>query len=168
MSPRGFQVYCGAGRRGGWRGWWRDRSSRRGAGRAPRPGGVGGGGWGAAEQPARGSSGCSASRLVWRARVESGPCVRELFAEGRELSGQRAVWPAHAVGSLSATPRSRPAPAEPPENAGPPAPKLALSPHASESSFPDGEPNRKGPEMRRPAAIRSPGVPGVPLSRHTA
>lgn len=41
------------------------------------------GGWGAAEQPANCSSGSYAPSLVWRARVESGPCVRELFAGRR-------------------------------------------------------------------------------------
>lgn len=147
------------------------------------PGGGGGGGSGrAAQLPMR--------RWVWTC----GPCAEAGLRQGRRpgslqrvgedadsLSG-RSCWGSTQV----ARTRRKSHSTTPPHTHPAPHPaltlqsrgrwrigslplKIALHPSLrSEPSLPDGEPNRKGQEMRGPAAIRSPSVPEIPLTRRTA
>lgn len=116
------------------------------------------------------------------ARVQPGPCAPALFAAGwgrrrlaerpemrggggsaRGAKSQRGFSPRNTL--LPVPPLGREAAGEseslPPE--------ISPSPGSrSGPSLPDGEPNRKNREMRRPAAMVCRGVPRTPLSVRTA
>jgi hypothetical protein len=126
--------------------------------RFPEGGGPGGRGDGREGCGAVGTS----SRPDRSARVQSGGAFA--ICQG---SGRRRTPPTGGGRRRhSATPfHSCPSVEEQLEIRGPSGPVSCRAPPCSRSEpfFPDGEAGRKGREMRRTAAIRSPGVPGAPF-----